>query len=150
MGNQAIKSMSNNTAFSQPKVVQVKEAWVPGPEHVQGYVPDWDSYQRQSDKTSQILKMRPASADKNLNLINNNKSSQEEKAEKASKRRSYHPQDFLSKILTSPSHPEENSLKQHCQKLQRSHGFPKDEPSTPTSESSTPSSSDRRKMSAIR
>jgi len=160
--NQAIKSMSNNTAFSQPKVVQVKEAWVPGPEHVQGYVPDWDSYQRQSDKTSQILKMRPASADKNLNLINNNKSSQEEKAEKASKRRSYHPQDFLSKILTSPSHPEENSLKQHCQKLQRSHGFPKsgshgnlcdswqDEPSTPTSESSTPSSSDRRKMSAIR
>jgi len=162
--NQAIKSMSSNTAFSTPKVVQVKEAWVPGPEQVQGYVPDWESYQRQSDKTSQILKMRPASADKNLNLINNNKSSQEEKAEKATKRRSYHPQDFLSKILTSPSHPEDNSLKQHCQKLQRSHGFPKsgshgnlceswqeDQPSTPTSESSTPSSSsDRRKMSAIR
>ena len=61
------------------------------------------SYQRQSDKTSQILKLRPSSADKNLNLINNNnkatrQSREEELQERASKRRSFHPQDFLSKV----------------------------------------------------
>ena len=55
------------------------------------------------------VKLRPrtagaaaaAAADKNLNLINNNKSESGEAAdtkEKASKRRSYHPQDFLSKV----------------------------------------------------
>ena len=56
-------------------------------EEVQGdqVKPDTCSYQRQSDKTSQILKMRPKSGggggqqqqtrgDKNLNLINNNRS----------------------------------------------------------------------------
>ncbi len=59
------------------------------------------SYQRQSDKTSQILKLRQASGgrgDNNLNLINNNRNSQEEREEKQSKRRSYNPQDFLSKV----------------------------------------------------
>jgi hypothetical protein len=59
------------------------------------------SYQRQSDKTSQILKLRHSSGkrgDNNLNLINNNRSSQEEREEKQTKRRSYHPQDFLSKV----------------------------------------------------
>merc|ERR1719295_2485878 len=81
----------------QPKVVQVnqpvREAWVPLPEHVQGFRPDWDSYQRQSDKTSQMLKMRQTNSgggggvqqskgDKNLNLINNNRSRDEEREEK--------------------------------------------------------------------
>ena len=49
-------------------------------------------------------------SDKNLNLINNNKTSpvissgygsresETEKMDKATKRRSYHPQDFLSKV----------------------------------------------------
>ena len=58
------------------------------------------------------MKLRPrtaaavtttSEADKNLNLINNNKTSrdasEEQKDEKASKRRSYHPQDFLSKVF---------------------------------------------------
>ena len=66
------------------------------------------SYQRQSDKTSQILKLRPSSADKNLNLINNNnatrQSREEELQERASKRRSFHPQDFLSKVRDQNSH----------------------------------------------
>ena len=55
------------------------------------------------------MKLRPrtagaagaAASDKNLNLINNNKSESgeaEDTKEKASKRRSYHPQDFLSKV----------------------------------------------------
>ena len=51
------------------------------------------------------VKLRPRTAqeaDKNLNLINNNKSREEdseEKEMKLSKRRSYHPQDFLSKVI---------------------------------------------------
>merc|ERR1719394_2016840 len=123
----------------QPKVVQVnqpvREAWVPLPEHVQGFTPDWDSYQRQSDKTSQILKMRPKSGsggtagqqqqtrgDKNLNLINNNRSRDEEREEKQSKRRSFHPQDFLSRVLTSPG--EAAGGRDHG-RLKRSTGFPK-------------------------
>jgi len=69
------------------------------------------------------VKLRPRTADTNLNLINNNKSREEEEEEekkmKVSKRRSYHPQDFLSKILTSPS--DELVLR----KLKRSNGFPK-------------------------
>ena len=70
------------------------------------------SYQKK-----QAVKLRPRTAaatavsaseaaDKNLNLINNNKttssrdaSESEQIKEKASKRRSYHPQDFLSKVL---------------------------------------------------
>merc|ERR1719323_2934796 len=119
----------------QPKVVQVREAWGPLPEHVQGFTPDWDSYQRQSDKTSQILKMRPKSGgggaagqqqqtrgDKNLNLINNNRSRDEEREEKQSKRRSFHPQDFLSRVLTSPG--EAAGVRDHG-RLKRSTGFPK-------------------------
>jgi len=112
--------------------VQVKEGWVPGPETVKGVVPDWESYQKK-----QAVKLRPRTAaatavsaseaaDKNLNLINNNKttssrdaSESEQIKEKASKRRSYHPQDFLSKILTSPA--DENAFRQ----LKRSAGFPK-------------------------
>jgi len=116
---------------------QVKEAWVPGPEKVQGYVPDWESYQRQSEKTSKMLRMRDHRVhqdhavhqdhrvhqdDSKLNLLNNNKSSQEEKT---SKRRSYHPQDFLSKVLSSPSPLDDKSIKKSSQKLQRSNGFPK-------------------------
>jgi len=157
--NQAIKSRQGD-----PRVVQVTEAWVPRPERAQHCSPDWDSYQRQSDKTSQILKLRPSSADKNLNLINNNnkatrQSREEELQERASKRRSFHPQDFLSKILTSPGQ-EQNSFKQ----LKRSSGFPKSgshgnlcdswqeeqagpaSPATPTQQSAA----DRRKLSAIR
>ena len=49
------------------------------------------------------VKLRPRTADTNLNLINNNKSREEEEEEekkmKVSKRRSYHPQDFLSKVI---------------------------------------------------
>ena len=51
------------------------------------------------------VKLRPRTAqeaDKNLNLINNNKSREEDSEEKdmkLSKRRSYHPQDFLSKVF---------------------------------------------------
>lgn len=120
--NLVIKSASSKKSQQQhPTVVQVKEAWVPGPEKVQGYVPDWESYQRQSEKTSKMLRMREQD-DSKLNLLNNNKSSQEEKT---SKRRSYHPQDFLSKVLTSPGSLEEKTLKKNCQKLQRSNGFPK-------------------------
>jgi len=127
----------------QPKVVQVnqpvREAWVPLPEHVQGFRPDWDSYQRQSDKTSQMLKMRQTSGggggggggvgglqqskgDKNLNLINNNRSRDEEREEKQSKRRSFHPQDFLSRVLTSPG---EAVGGREQGRLKRSSGFPK-------------------------
>ena len=51
--------------------------------------------------------MTQLEADKNLNLINNNNNSntetreEERKQEKTSKRRSYHPQDFLSKVKPS-------------------------------------------------
>jgi len=145
-----MRSSFDQESTQGPTVVQVKEAWVPVAEQVQGYVPNWDSYQRQSDQTSQLLKLRQ-SPDSNLNLLNNNKSTQEEKDDKITKRRSYHPQDFLSKVLTGPSPTEENILINKCQKINREFGIPKSgsygnlcdswqetEDMTPTSGSNTP------------
>merc|ERR1719189_1581140 len=77
------------------KVVRVKEAWAPVPEHVEGYVPDWERFQEQSDQTSTMLRLRRTSGESNLNLINNN-----ETDERLMKRRSYQPQEFLTKVLT--------------------------------------------------
>jgi len=163
IGTMKFERDQHNAAIKQqlqPKVVQVKEAWVPLPEHVQGYVPDWDSYQRQSDKTSQILKKRHTSdgsaGDKNLNLINNNRSSQDEKEEKQNKRRSYHPQDFLSKVLTSPA---DSAGSKDIGHRMRSSGFPKSGsqgnlcdswPDQPSTASTTPGGEQRSVASGIR
>ena len=70
--NQAIKNLFKNPVT----VVKVKEAWTEQPTEVV---------------------MRRSRKEKNLNVINNNGEHSTE--ELASKRRSYHPQDYLSKVL---------------------------------------------------
>ena len=83
--NQAIKNAS------KPQVVKVKEAWVPGPNE---------------ETPVEVVRRRRRlrshdSNESNLNVINNNG----EVEDTSSRRRSYHPQDYLSKVLEPTRSP---------------------------------------------
>jgi hypothetical protein len=92
--NEAIKSMfgqqqqenKETESSGEPvKVVKVKEAWAEVPEKEQVV----------------LRRSRKEKDEKNMNLINNNSSGsqQQRKESEAAKRRSFHPQDYLSQVL---------------------------------------------------
>ena len=106
--NQAIKTLFNaaspggGTAGNNPvQVVTVKEAWAPPP----------------PTKEEVVMRTRVVETSKNLNAINNNNSSGSSAVEEL-KRRSFHPQDYLSRVLDA-------NEQRHSARTRRKQDFPK-------------------------
>eukprot|EP00095_Tigriopus_kingsejongensis_P007243 maker-scaffold435_size171904-snap-gene-0.29 protein:Tk07243 transcript:maker-scaffold435_size171904-snap-gene-0.29-mRNA-1 annotation:"hypothetical protein KGM_08503" len=128
--NEAIKSMFNqrqgtSTTNDPVQVVKVKEAWTEAPE-----------------KEQVVLRRRSRGQlrdDANLNLINNN--NQSGSVEGASKRRSYHPQDYLSQVLQPPTTPISASMSGRIPR--RPSEFPKSGSQNDLCDTWTPEEEDR-------
>lgn len=104
--NQAIKSMFNYKQQQQQQqgdvqLVKVREAWAPTPEHVTEK--SLTEMPAQVEEDVVVVRRRTKTSDRNLNLLNNNGSVEMASGATAEeinmKRRSYHPQDYLSKVL---------------------------------------------------
>ena len=106
--NQAIKTLFNaaspgggNAGNNPVQVVTVKEAWAPPP----------------PTKEEVVMRTRVVETSKNLNAINNNNSGGSSAVEEL-KRRSFHPQDYLSRVLDA-------NEQRHSARTRRKQDFPK-------------------------
>ena len=90
-------NMVTSTSVESPenvKLVKVKQAWAASPEAATSV-----EVVRRRKKSEPGGGFEPGTDQRNLNVINNNNNGSSEGADLNLKRRSYHPQDYLSQVL---------------------------------------------------